>query len=125
MQLNVPPILMASLKNGNCFLILIPFWRFKIPKKKYFKSLIGFFNFYGSYGLCFYDFITISFLNYITNYCWFSTSHTIWNIIKFFNVKRNISFKKWIFIFCAFFGIIIIFFDPELANNFLGFFMQV
>jgi len=35
---------------------------------------------------------------------------------------ENISFKKWILIFCSFFGILIIFFDPELANNFLGLF---
>ena len=35
---------------------------------------------------------------------------------------ENISLKKWVLIFTAFIGIIIIFFDPKLANNFLGLF---
>ena len=39
---SVPPILMASLRMGLVFMILIPFWRFKIPEKKYFKSLFAF-----------------------------------------------------------------------------------
>ena len=33
---SVPPILMASLRMGLVFLILIPFWNFKLPKKKIF-----------------------------------------------------------------------------------------
>ena len=32
---SVPPILMASLRMGLVLLILIPFWKFKIPEKKY------------------------------------------------------------------------------------------
>ena len=35
---------------------------------------------------------------------------------------ENISSKKWYLIFAAFIGILIIFFDPKLANNFLGLF---
>jgi O-acetylserine/cysteine efflux transporter len=37
-------------------------------------------------------------------------------------LEENISLKKWVLIFTAFIGIIIIFFDPKLANNFLGLF---
>ena len=37
-------------------------------------------------------------------------------------LNENISSKKWILIFTSFFGILIIFFDPKLANNFLGLF---
>jgi O-acetylserine/cysteine efflux transporter len=33
---------------------------------------------------------------------------------------ENISSKKWLLIFSAFIGIMIIFFDPKLTNNFLG-----
>ena len=29
----VPPILMASLRMGIVLIILIPFWKFKVPKK--------------------------------------------------------------------------------------------
>ena len=39
---SVPPILMASLRMGLVFFILIPFWKFKLPEKKYLKSLILF-----------------------------------------------------------------------------------
>tara|TARA_B100000900_G_C20139068_1_gene537170 strand:- start:63 stop:590 length:528 start_codon:yes stop_codon:yes gene_type:complete len=35
---------------------------------------------------------------------------------------ENISKKKWFLIFSAFVGILIIFFDPRLTNNFLGLF---
>ena len=37
-------------------------------------------------------------------------------------LNENISSKKWLLIFTAFIGILIIFFDPKLANNFLGLF---
>jgi O-acetylserine/cysteine efflux transporter len=37
-------------------------------------------------------------------------------------LNENISSKKWILIFTSFIGILIIFFDPKLANNFLGLF---
>ena len=37
---SVPPILMASLRMGLVLIILIPFWRFKVPEKK----LMGYFE---------------------------------------------------------------------------------
>ena len=37
-------------------------------------------------------------------------------------LKENISYKKWFLILSAFIGILIIFFDPKLVNNFLGLF---
>ena len=39
---SLPPMLMASIRMGIVFLCLIPFWRFKIPEKKYFLPLFGF-----------------------------------------------------------------------------------
>ena len=39
---SVPPILMASLRMGLVLLILIPFWRFRTPDKKYFPALLVF-----------------------------------------------------------------------------------
>ena len=43
---SVPPILMASLRMGLVLIILIPFWKFKIPEKKYlhFKMTKELFN---------------------------------------------------------------------------------
>ena len=119
---SVPPILMASLRMGIVLIILIPFWRFKIPEKKYLQSLVGFSI---SMGVLVYVFMTLSLYH----------SSTISPIIvgsqlaipfgvllSSLILGENISFKKWILIFCSFFGILIIFFDPELANNFLGLF---
>ena len=37
-------------------------------------------------------------------------------------LNENISPKKWFFIFSAFIGVLIIFFDPKLVDNFLGLF---
>jgi len=35
-------------------------------------------------------------------------------------LNENISIKKWFLIFAAFIGVLIIFFDPKLVDNFLG-----
>ena len=37
-------------------------------------------------------------------------------------LKEDISKKKWLFVFTAFIGIVIVFFDPDLKNNLLGLF---
>ena len=39
---SLPPMLMASIRMGIVFLCLVPFWKFKIPEKKYFLPLLGF-----------------------------------------------------------------------------------
>ena len=54
---SVPPILMASLRMGIVLIILIPYWRFKIPEKKYLPSLIAFSI---SMGVLVYVFMTLS-----------------------------------------------------------------
>ena len=53
----VPPILMASLRMGIVLLLLIPFWKFRIPEKKYFKSLLVFSV---SMGVMVYVFMNLS-----------------------------------------------------------------
>jgi O-acetylserine/cysteine efflux transporter len=54
---SVPPILMASLRMGLVLIILIPFWKFKIPEKKYLLSLILFSI---SMGVMVYVFMTLA-----------------------------------------------------------------
>ena len=44
---SVPPILMGALRMLIVFIFLFPFWKLKIPPKKYFLSLLGFSNFMG------------------------------------------------------------------------------
>ena len=76
-------------------------------------------------GVMVYVFMTLSLyllINYISSNCGITISYTFWNSCKCYYVCENISSKKWILIFTAFIGIIIIFFDPKLANNFLGLF---
>jgi O-acetylserine/cysteine efflux transporter len=119
---SVPPILMASLRMGIVLIILIPYWKFKIPEKKYLPSLVAFSV---SMGVMVYVFMTLSlFYSSIISPVIVGSQLAIpfGVLLSALMIGENISLKKWILIFCAFFGIVIIFFDPELANNILGLF---
>ena len=119
---SVPPILMASLRMGIVLIILIPYWKFKIPEKKYLPSLIAFSI---SMGVMVYVFMTLSlFYSSIISPVIVGSQLAIpfGVLLSALMIGENISLKKWILIFCSFFGIVIIFFDPELVNNFLGLF---
>ena len=116
----VPPILMASLRMGIVLILLIPFWKFKIPEKKYIPSLIIFSI---SMGVMVYVFMTLSLYHstIISPVILGSQLAVPFGILaSAIILNENISSKKWFLIFTAFFGIIIIFFDPQLTNNFLG-----
>ena len=119
---SVPPILMASLRMGLVLIILIPFWKFKIPEKKYLKSLIVFSI---SMGVLVYVFMNLSlyYSSIISPIILGSQLAIPFGILaSAIMLGENISSKKWLLIFSAFIGILIIFFDPKLANNFLGLF---
>ena len=119
---SVPPILMASLRMGLVFIILIPFWKFKIPEKKYLKSLIAFSI---SMGVLVYVFMNLSLYHssIISPIILGSQLAIPFGILaSSVMLSENISSKKWLLIFSSFIGILIIFFDPKLANNFLGLF---
>ena len=119
---NVPPILMASLRMGMVMLLLIPFWKFKIPDKKYLKSLILFSI---SMGVMVYVFMNLSlkhssFISPIIIGAQLAVPFAV--LLSAQMIGENISFNKWIYVILAFVGIIIVFFDPELKNNLLGLF---
>ena len=119
---SVPPILMASLRMGMVLMILIPFWKFKLPEKKYLPSLIAFSIFM---GVMVYVFMTLALYHstIISPVIVGSQLAIPFGILaSAIILGENISTKKWILIFSAFIGIIIIFFDPNLVNNFLGLF---
>ena len=119
---SVPPILMASLRMGLVLILLIPFWRFKIPEKKYMPSLIAFSI---SMGVMVYSFMTLSlyYSSIISPVIVGSQLAIPFGILASAMIlNENISSKKWILIFSSFIGILIIFFDPKLANNLLGLF---
>ena len=119
---SVPPILMASLRMGLVLIILIPFWRFKIPDKKYFPSLIAFSI---SMGVMVYVFMNLSLYHstIISPIIVGSQLAIPFGILaSAIMIGENISRNKWILIFAAFIGVLIIFFDPKLSENFLGLF---
>ena len=119
---SVPPILMASLRMGIVLILLIPFWKFRIPEKKYMPSLIAFSI---SMGVMVYVFMTLSlyYSSIISPVIVGSQLAIPFGVLaSSIMLNENISSKKWILIFTSFVGILIIFFDPKLANNFLGLF---
>ena len=119
---SVPPILMASLRMGMVLICLIPFWKFKIPEKKYLSSLLAFSI---SMGVMVYVFMNLSLhhssiISPIIIGAQLAIPFGI--LASAIMLGENISSNKWLLIFAAFIGIIIIFFDPQLGNNFLGLF---
>ena len=119
---SVPPILMASLRMGLVFLLLIPFWKFRLPNKKFFKPLI---LFSVSMGVLVYVFMNLSLFHssIIAPIILGSQLAIPFGILaSAFLLNENISKNKWILIFTSFFGIVIIFFDPKLTENYLGLF---
>ena len=119
---SVPPILMSSLRMGLVLIILIPFWKFKMPEKKYIPSLIAFSI---SMGVLVYAFMTLSLYHssIISPVIVGSQLAIPFGVLaSALILNENISSKKWILIFTSFIGILIIFFDPKLANNYLGLF---
>ena len=119
---SVPPILMASIRMGIVLVCLIPFWQFKIPEKKHFPALIAFSI---SMGVLVYVFMNLSlYHSSIISPIIIGAQLAIpFGILaSAIMLGENISSNKWLLIFAAFIGIIIIFFDPQLGNNFLGLF---
>ena len=113
---------MASLRIGIVLILLIPFWRFRIPEKKYIPSLIAFSI---SMGVMVYVFMTLALYHstIISPVIVGSQLAIPFGILaSAIMLGENISSKKWLLIFSVFIGVIIIFFDPKLVNNFLGLF---
>ena len=119
---SVPPILMASLRMGLVFIILIPFWRFQLPQKKFIKPLCIFSL---SMGVLVYVFMNLSlyYSSMISPIILGSQLAIPFGILaSAFILNENISKNKWFLIFTSFIGIVIIFFDPKLTEDFLGLF---
>ena len=114
---DVPPLLMGSLRMLIVFILLLPFIKIQIPDRKYWFPLLGFGFFMG--------FATNVFLN-LSIYVADILSPTIIGaqlsipfgvLLSSIFLKEKVNFKKWIFIFTSFFGVILIGFDPSLKNE--------
>jgi O-acetylserine/cysteine efflux transporter len=114
---NVPPILMGSLRMLIVFICLIPFWRFKMPKKKYWLPL---FFFSICMGFMANLFLTLSLkeaaiVSPIIIGSQLAIPFAI--LLSSFFLKEKVSFRKWIFIFTSFIGVGILAFDPLIKNE--------
>ena len=114
---NVPPILMGSLRMLIVFICLIPFWRFKIPEKKY---LLPLFFFSICMGFMANLFLTLSLkeaaiVSPIIIGSQLAIPFAI--LLSSFFLKEKVSFRKWIFIFTSFIGVGILAFDPLIKNE--------
>ena len=106
---SVPPILMASLRMGIVLILLLPFWKFKIPEKKYIKSLVLFSL---SMGVMVYVFMNLSlkYSNFISPIIIGSQLAIPFGVLaSAIMLNENISKKKWLFVITAFIGIVIVF----------------
>ena len=114
---NVPPILMGSLRMLIVFICLIPFWRFKMPKKKYWLPL---FFFSICMGFMANLFLTLSLkeaaiVSPIIIGSQLAIPFAI--LLSSFFLKEKVSFRKWILIFTSFIGVGILAFDPLIKNE--------
>ena len=120
---NVPPLLMGSLRMLVVFICLVPFWKFKIPDKKYWLPL---FCFSVSMGFIANVFMTLS-LNIaeIVSPIIIGSQLAIPFAILLSSLflKERVSLKKWMLILISFFGVILLGFDPLIRNELFALFL--
>ena len=114
---NVPPLLMGSLRMLVVFLCLVPFWKFKIPDKKYWLPL---FCFSISMGFLANVFMTLS-LNTakIVSPIIIGSQLAIPFAILLSSIflREKVSLKKWMLIFVSFIGVVLLGFDPLIRDE--------
>tara|TARA_Y100000768_G_scaffold259432_2_gene197384 strand:- start:1735 stop:2592 length:858 start_codon:yes stop_codon:yes gene_type:complete len=120
---NVPPILMGSLRMLVVFLCLMPFWKFKIPEKKYWIPLFFF-------SLCM-GFLANVFMTLSLNQARIVSPIIIGSqlaipfaiLLSSLFLKEKVTNKKWILILISFFGVILLGFDPLIRHEILALFL--
>ena len=120
---SVPPILMASLRMLIVFLCLMPFWKFKIPKKKYWIPLI-FFSISMGFIANLFMALSLKQASLVSPIIIGSQLVVPFAILlSSLFLKEKVSLKKWILIFVSFFGVVLIGFDPLLKNELIALFL--
>ena len=120
---NVPPLLMGSLRMLVVFICLIPFWKFKIPDKKYWLPL---FCFSICMGFMANVFMTLSLdrasiVSPIIIGSQLAIPFAI--LLSSLFIKEVVSLKKWVLIFVSFFGIVLLGFDPLIKDEIFALFL--
>ena len=116
----IPPLLFTALRLGLIFLAFLPFFRFKLPKKKLLKPLIGFsFSMgIGTYVTMYYALDQLSIVAPIIIGAQLSIPFGL--ILSLVFLRENISLSRWVLIFSSFIGILIIAYDPRIINDKFG-----
>jgi len=117
---SVPPILFGSLRLLIVLICLIPFWRFKIPSKKYIFPLI-IFSLSMGVGVTMCTYLALNASSIVSPVIIGSQLTVPFAIIlSSLFINEKISYKKWFFVLSAFAGIVLIGFDPKLVDNTLA-----
>ena len=116
----IPPILFSALRVLVIFIIILPFFKFKIPTKELILPLL-FFSIsmgIGVYVTLYYALDASSLVSPII----IGTQLTVpfGLILSFIFLKEKISFKKWCLISFAFLGIIIVSYDPRIGDEWIA-----
>ena len=118
---SLPPILFGAVRMAIVFICLLPFIKLTIPNKKYFIPLLGFSISMGA-GVNLFLYLSVnvsSILSPIVIGAQLSVPLAI--ILSSLFIGESISKKKWVLIFTSFLGIVLIGFDPKIADEILGF----
>ena len=118
---SIPPILFGSMRMAIVFICLLPFVKLKLPEKKYFLPLLGFGITMGV-GVNLFLYLSINASNILAPIViGAQLSIPIAIIFSSLFIGESVSFKKWILINTSFLGIVLIGFDPKIADEILGF----
>ena len=118
---SVPPILFGAMRMGIVFICLIPFCKIYIPNKKYFLPLIAFSLSMGV-GVNLFLYLSIQASSIISPLViGAQLSIPLAIILSSIFIRETINYKKWILIVTSFLGILLIGFDPKIADEIIGF----
>tara|TARA_Y100000590_G_scaffold195123_1_gene221596 strand:- start:481 stop:1302 length:822 start_codon:yes stop_codon:yes gene_type:complete len=118
---SMPPILFGAIRMAIVFICLIPFIKFKLPNKKYLLPLF-FFSFSMGAGVNLFLYLSVNVSNILSPIViGAQLSVPLAIILSSVFIGESISYKKWILIFTSFSGIVLIGFDPKIADEILGF----
>ena len=118
---SIPPILFGSMRMAIVFICLLPFIKLKLPDKKYLLPLLGFGISMGA-GVNLFLYSSINASNILAPIViGAQLSIPIAIIFSSLFIGETVSFKKWILITTSFLGILLIGFDPKIADEIIGF----
>ena len=118
---SIPPILFGSIRMAIVFICLLPFLKFKLPNKKYFLPLLCFSLAMGT-SVNLFLYLSVNASNILAPIViGAQLSIPLAIIISSIFIRETISSKKWVLIFTSFLGILLIGFDPKIADEISGF----